>query len=255
MRIATWNVNSLKVRQPHVARWWQAWQPDVLALQETKLDNSNFAQLDLGFAAYRAHHGQKTYNGVALLSTHALTDVQTGFGGVDPFGQSRIVSAMVQGVRVVSAYCVNGEGLTSEKFALKRAFYAELTAYVAKLLAAGVPLVLTGDFNIAADARDVDDPALRAKDVLFTPEERGWLQALLALGLDDAFRLVSDAGQVFSWWDYRAGAVARNRGMRIDYVMVSKDLAPRVQAVHHDKAERLLEQPSDHCPVVLDLED
>lgn len=255
MRIATWNVNSLKVRQPHVARWWQAWQPDVLALQETKLDNASFAQLDLGFAAYRAHHGQKAYNGVALLSPHELTDVQTGFGGIDPFGQSRIVSAVVQGVRVVSAYCVNGESLTSEKFGLKRAFYAELTAYVAKLLATGVPLVLTGDFNIATDERDVDDPGLRAKDVLFTPDERGWLQGLLALGLHDAFRLVSEEGQVFSWWDYRAGAVARNRGMRIDYVFVSKGLAPRVQAVHHDKAERLLEQPSDHCPVVLDLRD
>ena len=253
MRIATWNVNSLRVRQPHVRAWWQAWQPDVLALQETKLEDAAFAALDTHFAPYAAHWGQKSYNGVALLAQHPLEDVLPGFNGHDPFGQARVLAATVQGVRVVSVYATNGESLTSEKFGKKRAFYAHLTHYVQALVASGQPVVVTGDFNIAADERDVDDPAKRGADVLFTPEERGWLQTLLAAGLVDALRVVSDEAGVFSWWDYRAGAVQRNRGMRIDYALVSHNLVPRIKAVHHDKAERLKEQPSDHIPVVLDL--
>lgn len=253
MMIATWNVNSLRVRLSQLLDWLDTHRPEVVLLQETKVTNELFPLDELAERGYHvAMHGQKSYNGVAILSRLPLREVVVGFGGEDLAGQARVIAATLgKGAavrRVVSVYCVNGEALGSEKFALKEQFYARLTAYVQALAAQGVPLVVGGDFNIAADARDVDDVAKRAQDVLFTPQERGWLAEFGAqTGLVDALRVVNQDGGIFSWWDYRAGAVQAGRGLRIDYLWVSPSL--KVDAVVHHKDLRLLVQPSDHIPV------
>lgn len=260
MRIATWNVNSLRIRLPHVTRWLDDYHPDVLLLQETKVEDAQFPHDAFSGRGYTAAiHGQKGYNGVAILSRHPLSGVVTGLPDLPEPAQCRLISATVGApsgpLRVLSAYLPNGGELHSEKFLYKRAYYARLQRHLKAEMAAHAGLVIGGDFNISADDRDVDDPVKRAADVLFTPEERQWLADFRKeTGLADAFRLVSDEARVFSWWDYRDLAFQKNRGMRIDYLFVSPALAPKVAAVAHIRAERKQPQPSDHIPVMLTLE-
>ena len=255
IKVASWNVNSIRTRLAHVTAWLQAHQPDALCLQETKVEDTLFPHESFKQIGYTAvAHGQKSYNGVAILSRHPLTNVVRGFNGHNVEEQSRVITATMQGIRLISAYVPNGESLKSPKFAFKQAFYRHLETYVGGQLAAHPNLVLTGDFNIAADERDVANPARAVKDVLFTPQEREWLQSLqTATGLKDAFRLVSQEANVYSWWDYRTYGRTPNNGMRIDYAFVSGALAPRVESVQHCAEERRKTQPSDHVPVLLTL--
>lgn len=255
LKVATWNVNSLRTRMPHVLAWWQAHGPDVLCLQETKVEDTLFPHealkpLNLHIAA----HGQKSYNGVAILSRFPLQDISLGFAGHNLESQSRVISATVNGTRIISAYVPNGESLTSAKFAFKQAFYEHLTAHIQTELKTHPNLILCGDFNIAADERDVPNPEKAAKDVLFTPTERGWLTHLqTATGLKDAFRLIDQTEHVYSWWDYRTWGRSQTNGMRIDYLFVSPALQNKVKAVSHHAEERAKTQPSDHIPVLLEI--
>lgn len=255
-KIATWNVNSLRIRLPHVLEWWNTHQPDVLCLQETKVEDTFFPHQpfkDLGL--HVAAHGQKSYNGVAILSRHPLLHVTPGFNGHNLEDQTRLLSATVNGIRIISAYVPNGESLTSAKFQFKHNFYRHLTAHIQSELQTHPNLVLCGDFNIAADERDVPNPEKAAKDILFTPQEREWLTELQSkTGLSDAFRLLDQTPNVYSWWDYRTFARSQTNGMRIDYLFVSEALKPKAQALHHFAEERAKPQPSDHVPVLLTLE-
>jgi exodeoxyribonuclease-3 len=255
IEVASWNVNSVRTRMPRIQAWLNEAKPTILCLQETKVEDALFpteAFTSLGYNV--VFHGQKSYNGVAILSREPLTDTILGFGGNNLNEQSRVITATTCGLRIINAYVPNGEALTSPKFAFKEEFYRHLTEYTATQLAAHPKLVLCGDFNIAADDRDVANPARAVKDVLFTPAEQAWLQTLREnIPLNDSFRLVSEEAGVFSWWDYRSYARNPNAGMRIDYLFTSPALKPHVTAVTHDLAERTQTQPSDHVPVTLKL--
>ncbi|MCP5152497.1 MAG: exodeoxyribonuclease III, partial [Chromatiales bacterium] len=219
MKIATWNVNSLNVRLPHVLDWLATQAPDVLALQETKLTDDKFPVEALAAAGYRAlFAGQKTYNGVALLTREAATDPLTDIPDLDD-PDRRILIATVGGVRVVNLYVVNGQEVGSEKYAYKLEWLRAVTAHVARELEQHRDLVVVGDFNITPDDRDVHDPDAWRERILCSTPEREALGRLLALGLTDAFRLFEQAPASFSWWDYRQGAFRRNLGLRIDLVL------------------------------------
>ncbi|MDD9911895.1 MAG: exodeoxyribonuclease III [Alphaproteobacteria bacterium] len=254
MKIVTWNVNSIRTRLNHVLDWWDIYQPDVLCLQETKVVDDDFPyELFEERGLYIYCHGQKSYNGVALISKEPLENIQTGFGGVDLENQARVISGDLNGVHVVNIYVPQGENAESPKFDFKRNFYAALQAELENTKDPKQPLVLLGDFNIAPQQRDVDDAEKRAGKCMFTEEEHGWLAMLESWGLQDALRLVSDKEGIFSWWDYRQGAFQRNRGMRIDLIYVTAPLASKIQAVEFFKEERMRRQPSDHIPVMLSL--
>jgi exodeoxyribonuclease III len=259
IKVATWNVNSLRTRLAHVSAWIEANQPDILCLQETKVEDGLFpteAFTSLGY--HIAMYGQKSYNGVAIASRQPLQDIANGFGAEglpEIFGsQSRLIAATTCGIRVVSAYVPNGESPTSEKFAFKREFYQHLQAYVQRGLTEYTRYVICGDFNISADERDIENPEKAAKHVLFTPEERGWLADLMSTnGLSDSFREVNAEAGIYSWYDYRTYGRNPNNGARIDYLFTSPALTPHVKHVWHDQGERTKTQPSDHIPVVLEL--
>ncbi len=254
MQIATWNVNSLKVRLPQVLEWL-AGRPEltVLALQETKLEDHAFPKAEIEAAGFHvAYVGQKTYNGVALISRAPLLDVQFNLPNYeDP--QKRVIAATVDGVRVIGAYVVNGQALDSEKYPYKLAWLDALIAWVGEQLQQHDQLVLVGDFNIAPEDRDVHDPAKWAGDVLVSPPERERFQQLLDLGLVDSFRLFEQAEKSFTWWDYRMMGFRRNAGLRIDHVLLSRPLAERCTACEVDKEPRRVERPSDHAPVIATL--
>ncbi|SFZ74657.1 exodeoxyribonuclease III [Chitinimonas taiwanensis] len=256
MQIATWNVNSLKVRLPQVLDWLAA-RPEltVLAIQETKLEDHAFPRAEIEAAGWHvAFVGQKTYNGVAMLSRLPLEDVQFNLPNFDD-PQKRVITATVGGVRVIGAYVVNGQALDSEKYPYKLAWIDALIAYTREQLAQYPQLALVGDFNIAPEDRDVHDPAKWANDVLVSPPERERFQALLDLGLKDSFRLFEQAEKSFSWWDYRMMGFRRNAGLRIDHVLLSDALAARCTGCEIDKEPRRLERPSDHAPVIATLAD
>ncbi len=260
IKVATWNVNSLRTRLAHVTAWIEAHKPDLLCLQETKVEDALFpteAFTNLGYNV--VIHGQKSYNGVAIASRLPLEDVANGFGAEglpEIFGsQTRLIAATVAGMRVVSAYVPNGESPTSEKFAFKREFYQHLDAYVQRGLVDHAKFIMCGDFNISADERDIENPEKAAKHVLFTPEERGWLADLMQKnGLSDSFREVNDEAGIYSWYDYRTYGRNPKNGARIDYLFTSPALTPHVKNVWHDQDERTKTQPSDHIPVMLELE-
>ncbi len=253
MKLATWNVNSLAVRLPQVLDWLGQQQPEVLVLQETKLTDDKFPQADLEAAGWRCEwFGQKTYNGVALLSRSGATDVVKNIPGFDD-PQARVIAATVDGVRVVGAYFPNGQAPGSEKFSYKMAWLNALRGWLADELAVHPRLVLMGDFNIAPDDRDVFDPVAWAGQIHCTPEERAHFQALCALGLVDAFRLFEQPARTWSWWDYRNLAFRKNQGLRIDHILVSQALQPTVTACMVDKLPRKNERPSDHAPVLATL--
>jgi len=251
MRIATWNVNSLNVRLPHLERWLGEAPPDVLGLQETKLEDARFPDAALAALGYRSvFSGQKTYNGVAILAHgQALEEVQIGIPGFDD-EQKRAIAATVNGVRIVNLYVVNGQDVGTDKYAYKLRWLDAAHDWLAEEIKRYPQLVVLGDFNIAPDARDVHDPQVWNDDhILTSTAERAALQRLLALGLHDAFRLHhEDAGQS-SWWDYRQAGFRRNQGLRIDLTLVSDALAPCTTAAGIDREPRTWERPSDHTPV------
>ena len=253
MKIATWNVNSLRVRMPHLLDWLQANRPDAMCLQETKCEDASFPAEDLRSAGYFAlHHGQRTYNGVAILSRQPAVEVCRGIPGFED-AQSRILAADVGGIRLVSAYVPNGQAVGSEKFEYKLRWFEALRAWLARELAQGAPIAVLGDFNVAPEGRDVHDPVLWQGKVHVSAPERSALRALVDLGFTDAFRLhTADAG-AFTWWDYRLNAFKRRMGLRIDHVLLAPALATRCTSCTIDTAPRQLERPSDHAPVVCEL--
>lgn len=255
MKIASWNVNSLNVRLPHVERWCASAQPDVLALQETKLEDAKFPVDVLEAAGYHsAFSGQKTYNGVAILSRMPIRDVVHGIDGFDD-PQRRILSATVGDVRIVNLYVVNGQAVGTEKFAYKLEWLAKVTEYLAAEIRRHPRLVVLGDFNIAPDDRDVHDPAAWHEQVLCSTPERDALKRMLDIGLADSFRLFNDDGGHYSWWDYRQGAFRRNLGLRIDLILVGEALRNACRAGTIDRDPRTWERASDHTPVMLELDD
>lgn len=252
-RLATWNVNSLKVRLPHLLDWLRAATPDVVCLQETKTEDANFPAAAIGDAGYHALYcGQKAYNGVAILARAPLTDVQHGIPDFvdDP---KRVIAATVNGLRVISIYAPNGQSLESDKYAYKLRWYAALASWLRKELQTHPLLAVLGDFNVAPEDRDVHDPKRWEGDIHVSEPERAALRKVAALGLADALRLFEQPEKIFSWWDYRLLAFQRNWGLRIDHILLSPELAARCSACTIDKSPRALERPSDHAPVVADL--
>ncbi|MCC9000285.1 MAG: exodeoxyribonuclease III [Candidatus Contendobacter sp.] len=253
MKIATWNVNSLKVRLPQVLDWLREWRPDILALQETKLTDPDFPTLDIANLGYQAvFAGQKTYNGVAILSRLPASEIVTDLPGMDD-PQRRVLGATIGGMRVINLYVPNGQAVGSDKYAYKLAWLEALTGWLRDELARHSQLIVLGDFNIAPEDCDVHDPAAWAGQVLCSTAERAAFQRLLALGLKDAFRLFSQEERSFSWWDYRAAAFRRNLGLRIDHLLASSELATVCTACQVDKGPRHLERPSDHAPVIAEF--
>jgi len=253
MRIASWNVNSLRVRLPQVLQWLEQAQPDVLGLQETKLTDPDFPAEILRQAGYHAvFAGQKTYNGVALLARSEPSEIITELNGVvDP--QRRVMIATVDGVRIWNLYVPNGQSVDSEKYVYKLDWLARLHDHLAVDLARHARVVVMGDFNIAPDDRDVYDPAAWQDKVLCSGPERDALSRLQALGLEDLFRRFEQPEATFSWWDYRAGGFRRNHGLRIDLVLGNAAMAERCTRCVVDREPRTWERPSDHAPVVADF--
>jgi len=252
-RLATWNVNSLKVRLPHLLDWLARARPDVVCLQETKTEDRSFPLAEIEAAGYRVvYSGQKTYNGVAIVSRAPLSAESRG---IPDFADEpkRVIAATVQGVRVICLYAPNGQEPGSEKYAYKLRWYEALTAWLGKEVNGSVAVL--GDLNIAPEPRDVHDPKRWEGKIHFTEPERAAFRALIELGYKDAFRLFAQSEQQFTWWDYRLAAFQRGWGLRIDHVLLSPGLAKRCNACSIDILPRKLERPSDHAPVIADLVD
>ena len=253
MKLVTWNVNSLKVRLPQVLDWLAAHQPDVLCLQETKLEDVNFPAAEISAAGYQTvFSGQKTYNGVAILSKTPASDVVTAIPGfVDV--QKRVLAATIAGVRVINLYIPNGQSVDSDKYQYKLGWLEAMTAWLTDELARHTRLALLGDFNIAPDERDVHDPKAWEGQVLFSLPEREAFRRLVDLGLADSFRLFEQPEKIYSWWDYRMNAFRRNMGLRIDHILLSPALAETCKSCTIDKEARKAERPSDHAPVMVEF--
>jgi exodeoxyribonuclease-3 len=256
MKLATWNINSLTVRLPQVLDWLAANPVDVLALQELKMSDDKFPHAAFAEADEQSVcFGQKTYNGVALLSKTPATDIVRNIPGFSD-DMARVISANFDpGIRVVGAYFPNGQEPGSDKFDYKLAWIKGLRDWLRTELVAHPHLVLMGDFNITFDDADVWDPEGMRDQIHCTDEERYELNALVALGLHDAHRLFAQPAKSYSWWDYRDFGFRRNHGLRIDHILVSGALKPRVSACWIDKTPRKNERPSDHAPVVVELKD
>jgi exodeoxyribonuclease-3 len=253
MKLATWNVNSLKVRLPQVLDWLATNPIEVLCLQETKQQDADFPEDELQAAGYHSVFvGQRTYNGVAILSREKASDVQTGIPGFED-EQKRVIAATFGDLRVVCVYIPNGQSIDSDKYRYKLGWLAALHDWLKQELVRYPKLVLLGDYNIAPEDRDVHDPAAWVGNVLVSEPERDAFRALLALGLKDSYRLFEQPEKTFSWWDYRMMAYRRNMGMRIDHILISEPLVPQCKNCVIDKAPRKLERPSDHTPVVVEL--
>ncbi len=254
MKIASWNVNSLNVRLPHLLEWLKIAEPDVLVLQETKQEDHKFPQTEIEAAGYHVvFDGQKTYNGVAILSKTEILDIQKGIPGFAD-EQKRALAATINGVRIIDLYVVNGQSVGSEKYDYKLRWFEAMHAWVQDELTRHPKLVVLGDFNIAPDERDVHDPVVWNEDsILTSTAERAALQRLLGLGLHDSFRLHSDEAGIFSWWDYRMAGFRRNLGLRIDLVLISDALKTQSKAAGIEREPRTWERPSDHAPVWVDI--
>ena len=254
MKLATWNVNSLKVRLPHLLDWLVANPVEVVCLQELKQQDADFPQAELQTAGYQSvFSGQKTYNGVAILSRTPISDVQFGIPDFED-EQKRVIAATINGIRVVCVYIPNGQSLDSDKYQYKLKWLAALHNWLAKELQRYPKLALLGDFNIAPEDRDLYDPVGWAGNVLVSAPERSAFQGLLQLGLHDSFRLFEQAEKSYSWWDYRMMAFRRNMGLRIDHILISESLAEKCSSCVIDKTPRKLERPSDHTPVIAEIE-
>jgi exodeoxyribonuclease III len=255
MKIASWNVNSLNVRLPHLEEWLKLRQPDVVVLQETKMEDSKFPDDALAALGYRSVFiGQKTYNGVAILSRESASDVQIGIPGFED-EQKRVIAATVKGVRIVNLYVVNGQDVGTEKYDYKLRWLDAVHAWLNEEIRRHPNLAVLGDFNIAPDDRDVHDPKVWNDECILTStKERAAYKRLLDLGLHDSFRLHNDEAGHFSWWDYRAGGFQRNHGLRIDLILLSDALEAKCTSSTIDREPRTWERPSDHAPVLVDLE-
>ncbi len=253
MKIASWNVNSLNVRLPHLLQWLESSKPDIVALQETKLEDHKFPDSELAVAGYRSvFSGQKTYNGVAVLARETMREPVFDIAGLDD-PQRRILAATVGDLRIVDIYVVNGKAVGDEKYEYKLRWLAALQAWLAQELQRYPNLVLLGDFNIAPDDRDVHDPDAWREQILCSTPEREALQRLQSLGLSDSFRQFEPAAGHFTWWDYRAAGFRRNLGLRIDLILLSEALRARCVAAGIDRAPRTWDRPSDHTPVWVEL--
>lgn len=254
MKIATWNVNSMNVRQPHVIEWLQTHEPDVLVLQEIKQITEKFPVDDLQAIGYHAFaSGQKTYNGVAVISKTPVTDIITDFPDLDD-PQRRVLASTVEGVRVIDLYIPNGSEVGSEKYAYKLKWLESLRRFLEAEMKVHEKLVVLGDFNIAPADADVHDPESWGEAILCSPPERAALKGLLNLGLTDVFRKFEHPEKTFSWWDYRAAGFRRNAGLRIDLILSSNPLTNVCTASYVDKEPRAWERPSDHAPVVAEFD-
>jgi exodeoxyribonuclease-3 len=253
MKLATWNVNSLKVRLPHVLDWLAANPVEVLCLQETKQQDSDFPQAELQAAGYHSvYSGQKTYNGVAILSRAPAGEVQYGIPDFDG-EQKRVIAATCGDIRVVDVYIPNGQSIDSDKYRYKLDWLDKLRDWLKQELAHHPKLVLLGDYNIAPEDRDVHDPVAWQGNVLVSEPEREKFRNLVELGLHDSFRLFEQPEKSFSWWDYRMMGFRRNHGLRIDHILISDPLVAQCRSCVIDKAPRKLERPSDHTPVIVEL--
>lgn len=258
MKFASWNVNSLRVRLPQLLDWLAANAPEIVCLQETKLEDAKFPIAELEAAGYRcAWSGQKTYNGVAILSRTSLAEVAAGMPAF-PDEQKRLIAATVGSgagaVRVVCAYVPNGQAVDSEKYAYKLKWLEAFRSWVDEELRKYLRLAVLGDYNIAPADEDVHDPKAWEGQVLCSPREREAFRRLLALGLKDSFRMFTQPERSFTWWDYRLSAFKRNLGLRIDHILLSPELASRCGGCSIDVAPRGLERPSDHAPVMAELQ-
>ena len=262
MQIASWNVNSVRTRLDHVLNWLEHSEADLLALQETKVDDPQFPLEPFLQRGYQVHiHGQKAYNGVALISRTPLEDVRMGFSAEliddteaeDLGAQKRVISALIDGVRVVNLYVPNGSSLSSDKYSYKLRWLSCLERYLRTIQARDEPLCVMGDFNIGLEARDLPDPDRLTGGIMASDRERNALKAALGGDLQDAFRLFEPNSGHWSWWDYRSGAWDRDRGWRIDHIYLDETLRDVARSCSIDKQERGRIQPSDHAPVVVDL--
>ena len=252
-RIATWNVNSLRVRLPQVLDWCAASQPDILALQEIKLQDDQFPVDEIRDAGYQAvYAGQKTYNGVAILSRTPATDVVTDLPDLDD-PQRRLLAATIGDQRIVNVYVPNGQAVDTDKYHYKLNWLDHLRRFIEEQLRSHPKLILLGDFNIAPDDRDVYDPEAWRGKILCSDPERQALQAILDTGLQDSFRLTEQVPEQYSWWDYRMNGFKRNLGLRIDLALLSAALCNDAPVCHIDKEPRGWERPSDHAPVVITI--
>ena len=255
MRIASWNVNSIRARLDHTADWLKAAAPDVLCIQETKVVDDDFPAGTFARLGYEAAYiGEKTYNGVALLSRHSIKDISSSLLGAKAKEPARFIAGTVQGVRVMSAYVPNGKTLESPSYAEKLEWLKRLRLTLDETERPDHPLVLCGDFNIARDDRDVFDAEQMRDKIHFSAPEHDALKNLLDFGLVDAYRERHDEGEKFSWWDYRMGAFRRNRGLRIDYVFATQPIIRAMTHVEIDVTPRHWDKPSDHTPVVIDFD-
>jgi exodeoxyribonuclease-3 len=253
MKIVTWNVNSLKVRLHHVLRWLEENNPDIVGLQETKTIDANFPEAEIREAGYEViFSGQKTYNGVALLSKTPATDVVTELPGFAD-EQRRVMAATVGDIRIINLYVPNGEALDSPKFEYKTGWIAGLKEYLSEQIASYPKLVMMGDFNITATSDDVHDPEKLDGHIHCSELEREWLQEIIDMGVTDTYRMFEQEPKSFSWWDYRGGSFWKNRGLRIDYVFASDEMKQRCTGCKIDKRERQFKQPSDHAPVMAEF--
>lgn len=255
MKIATWNINSIGVRQQHVLDWLKSNHPDVLCLQEIKCKDEKFPADSFRELGYQVQtFGQQTYNGVATLSLAEATEVQKGFLGDAEDAQRRLLAATINGVKVVNVYIPNGSEVGSEKYAYKLDWLGKLRKFFDECCDVNQQLVLCGDFNVAPEDRDIHDPKVWAGQIMCSDAERAALQEIENWGLVDVFRQHHDDDGVFTWWDYRGGAFPKNNGLRIDHLWATESLAELCTAVWVDKAPRALPQPSDHVPVVADFD-
>ena len=256
MKFATWNVNSIRARMPRVGAWLAEHQPEVLCIQETKVTDEDFPELEMRASGYVSTlFGQKTYNGVAVLSRLPPTDVERGFGDGIHDPEARFLAATVRGIRFLCAYVPNGQSVGSEKFVYKLEWLRRLRAYLDARVRRDIDVVLCGDFNVAPEPRDVHDPGIWDGQVLFHPDERAALQKVLAWGMVDLFRKHHPESGLFSWWDYRQLSFPRNRGLRIDHLLGTSSVAARCSDALIDRNARKGKQPSDHAPVIGILSD
>lgn len=254
LKLATWNVNSIRARLDHVLGWIEAAQPDVLCMQETKVEDDEFPSDELQMLGYAvAMAGQPTYNGVAICSRLPMKDIEIGLLGAGPDDDKRLIAATVAGVRVLSAYIPNGRSVSSPAFKEKLHWLAQLRRTLTER-EAGRDVFLGGDFNVASDERDLYDPEAFRGKVHFHPDERRELDEIRKLGFVDAFRRFEERAGQYSWWDYRAGQFRKNEGLRIDYAFLSPNLAPRCKSCRMDVEPRHKDKPSDHIPVIVELD-
>lgn len=254
MRLATWNVNSVRARHDRLIAWLRAHEPDVLCLQETKVEDRGFPGAALSELGYHsAIWGQRSYNGVAIVSRRPLTDIARGFADGGDDEQARVIAATCDGLRVICTYVPNGQAVGTDKYRYKLAWLARLRAWLDRTSSPSQPVILCGDMNVAPEDRDVHDPAAWAGQVLCSPSERAALRHVLDWGLEDVFRHHVPDGGHYSWWDYRGVSFFRNHGLRIDHVFATRSLMARSTRCEIDRNERKGQNPSDHAPVIAEF--